>query len=73
MPIATNFVPSLVPLPSMTAASSPEMVVVEAIFFIPKSILFASDAVHGIHDEDEVLKELGGHVFVDSVVVDSQL
>lgn len=64
-------------LASLQAAAacglSPEVVIVESIFLIPESIFLPSNAVHSVNDEDKVLKELGGHVFVDPVMVDSQL
>ena len=43
-----------------------EVVVVEAILFVPEA--GAAEGVGGIHDGDEVLEEFGGYVFVGGVV-----
>ena len=50
---------------------SPEVIIVEAIFLIPETVLLPSDAVHGVNDEDKVFEELRSHVFIDPVMVDS--
>ena len=50
----------------MVRPSDAELVVVEAVFLVPKA--GAALGVHGVGDGDEVLEELGGHVLGGRVV-----
>src|SRR5579875_1879384 len=42
-------------------------VIIEAIFFIPQRNTLASQVIHCMCDQDKMLKELAGHIFINRI------
>ena len=51
----------------------PEVVIIESIILIPEALGLPSKTVHSIHNENKVLQKLGSHVFINGVIVQSEL